>query len=78
MVSQSNLRNATNRQQWKTCYLAEILTVGKYPKVNTLRRLVLPQAPSPMITSFLEDLETVSQFDRASSGKVIDYGMLAG
>lgn len=30
-----------------------ILTVGKYPRVNTLRRLVFPQAPSPMITNFL-------------------------
>ncbi len=29
------------------------LTVGKYPNVNTLKRLVFPQAPSPMMTSFL-------------------------
>lgn len=29
------------------------LTVGKKPRVKTLRRLVLPQAPSPMMTSFL-------------------------
>jgi hypothetical protein len=28
-------------------------TVGKYPSVNTLSRLVLPQAPSPIMTSFL-------------------------
>jgi hypothetical protein len=27
--------------------------VGKYPRVKTLRRLVLPQAPSPIMTSFL-------------------------
>lgn len=30
------------------------LTVGKYPSVKTLNRLVLPQAPSPMMTSFLQ------------------------
>jgi hypothetical protein len=29
------------------------LTVGKYPSVNTLSKLVFPQAPSPIITSFL-------------------------
>ena len=33
--------------------LSWLLTVGKYPSVNTLRRLVFPQAPSPIITSFL-------------------------
>ena len=31
----------------------KVLTVGKYPNVKTLSRLVFPQAPSPMITSFL-------------------------
>jgi hypothetical protein len=30
------------------------LTVGKKPSVNTLSKLVLPQAPSPMMTSFLD------------------------
>ena len=30
------------------------LTVGKKPSVNTLSKLVLPQAPSPMMTSFLK------------------------
>jgi hypothetical protein len=30
------------------------LTVGKYPNVNTLNKLVFPQAPSPMMTNFLE------------------------
>ena len=30
-----------------------LLTVGKYPRVKTLRRLVFPQAPSPIITNFL-------------------------
>jgi hypothetical protein len=30
------------------------LTVGKKPSVKTLSRLVLPQAPSPMMTSFLD------------------------
>lgn len=30
------------------------LTVGKKPRVNTLSKLVLPQAPSPMMTSFLK------------------------
>lgn len=34
--------------------MAAALTVGKYPSVKTLRRLVLPQAPSPIITSFLD------------------------
>lgn len=29
-------------------------TVGKYPRVKTLSRLVLPHAPSPMMTSFLK------------------------
>jgi hypothetical protein len=29
------------------------LTVGKYPRVKTLSRLVFPQAPSPIMTSFL-------------------------
>ena len=29
------------------------LTVGKYPRVKTLRREVFPHAPSPIITSFL-------------------------
>lgn len=28
-------------------------TVGKYPSVKTLSKLVLPQAPSPIMTSFL-------------------------
>lgn len=28
-------------------------TVGKYPKVKTDSKLVFPQAPSPIITSFL-------------------------
>lgn len=32
---------------------AMTLTVGKKPRVNTLSRLVLPHAPSPMMTSFL-------------------------
>jgi len=32
---------------------ARPLTVGKYPSVKTESRLVFPQAPSPMITSFL-------------------------
>jgi hypothetical protein len=32
---------------------SEVLTVGKYPSVKTLSKLVLPQAPSPMMTSFL-------------------------
>jgi hypothetical protein len=31
-----------------------VLTMGKKPRVKTLSRLVLPQAPSPMMTSFLE------------------------
>ena len=30
------------------------LTVGKYPRVKTLRRLVFPHAPSPIITNFLD------------------------
>lgn len=29
------------------------LTVGKYPKVKTLNKEVFPQAPSPIMTSFL-------------------------
>lgn len=29
-------------------------TVGKYPSVKTLSKLVFPQAPSPMMTSFLD------------------------
>lgn len=29
------------------------LTVGKYPRVKTLSKLVFPHAPSPMMTSFL-------------------------
>lgn len=35
-------------------------TVGKYPSVKTLSRLVLPHAPSPMITSFLRMCVSVS------------------
>lgn len=33
--------------------LGDARTVGKYPNVKTLKRLVLPQAPSPMMTNFL-------------------------
>ena len=33
--------------------MPDVHTVGKYPSVKTLRRLVLPHAPSPIITSFL-------------------------
>lgn len=32
---------------------AMTLTVGKKPRVKTLSKLVLPHAPSPMMTSFL-------------------------
>jgi hypothetical protein len=31
-------------------------TVGKYPRVKTLSRLVFPHAPSPMMTSFLKGI----------------------
>lgn len=34
--------------------LVMLLTVGKYPRVKTLRRLVFPHAPSPIITNFLQ------------------------
>ena len=36
-----------------SCRKKGALTVGKKPRVNTLSRLVFPQAPSPMMTSFL-------------------------
>ncbi len=42
------------------------LTVGKYPKVKTLNKEVLPQAPSPMMTNFLQD-EKPSQYMLFSS-----------
>lgn len=35
------------------CLAIRRLTFGKKPSVNTLSRLVLPQAPSPIMTSFL-------------------------
>ena len=38
------------------------LTVGKYPNVKTLSRLVFPQAPSPMITSFLRTKFRLEKF----------------
>lgn len=34
------------------------LTVGKYPSVKTLSKLVFPHAPSPIITSFLLMIST--------------------
>lgn len=37
----------------RAAWQGRALTVGKYPKVNTLNKLVLPQAPSPIMTSFL-------------------------
>jgi hypothetical protein len=30
-----------------------VLTVGRYPSVKTVKRLVFPQKPSPVMTSFL-------------------------
>lgn len=30
--------------------------MGKYPSVNTLSKLVLPHAPSPMMTNFLDNI----------------------
>lgn len=40
------------------------LTVGKYPSVNTLSRLVFPQAPSPIMTSFLRIESTIESATR--------------
>ena len=40
-------------------------TVGKYPRVKTLRREVLPHAPSPMMTSFLLQAMVSNASDKA-------------
>lgn len=44
---------------------ARALTCGKKPRVNTLSKLVLPQAPSPMMTSFLRRRAYVSRDELA-------------
>ncbi len=41
------------RERTRSRGLGRALTVGKKPRVNTLSKLVFPQAPSPMMTSFL-------------------------
>jgi hypothetical protein len=39
----------------KLTFPRRVHTVGKYPSVNTLSKLVLPHAPSPMMTNFLHE-----------------------
>jgi len=44
--------------------IGSMLTVGKYPNVKTERRLVLPQAPSPIMTSFLNGTRLGQQTEK--------------
>lgn len=55
-ATQQIVSNKHERTDWESPRIEVVeyeLTVGKKPRVKTLRRLVLPQAPSPMMTSFL-------------------------
>lgn len=53
-----------------------VLTVGKYPSVKTLNKLVLPQAPSPMMTSFLLKFDVRSQSPTIPSSEKHDRSMV--
>jgi hypothetical protein len=52
----------------------EILTVGKYPNVKTLNKLVLPQAPSPIMTSFLKRHQCMPTPRKHIIGLEVDQG----
>jgi hypothetical protein len=52
----------------------EILTVGKYPNVKTLNKLVLPQAPSPIMTSFLKHHQCMPTPGKHIIGLEVDQG----
>jgi hypothetical protein len=55
----------------------EKLTVGKYPSVKTLSKEVLPQAPSPIMTSFLEKGSSVLVSQFHWRGKSLKCGVVS-